>query len=68
LKLGISKKHSVPSKDGIGTPHDHIPIHVQSYAINDDPPTEEEVVEAIHKLKTGKAAGASGIKTEHLKR
>jgi len=36
------------------TPHDHIPIHVEPYVINDYPPTEEEVVEAIRKLKTRK--------------
>jgi hypothetical protein len=49
------------------TPHHPIPVHVAPYAIADLPPSEDEVVTAVSKLKTGKAAGATGIKAEHLK-
>ena len=49
------------------TPHDPIPVHIEPFAVDDGPPTEEEVAEAVRKLKNRKAAGATGIKAEHLK-
>lgn len=45
------------------TPHDPIPVYIEPYEIDDGAPTEEEVATAVHKFKTGKAAGATGIKT-----
>ena len=51
-------------QDPVGDP---IPIHAEPVVINDDAPTEDEVVEAVHKLSTNKAAGATGLKAEDLK-
>ena len=46
---------------------DPIPLHVEAADINDDPPTEMEVVESLLKLKNHKAAGASGITADLVK-
>ena len=43
------------------------PIHTTPFAISDNPPTEEEVVEALSKLRTNRAAGATGITAEMVK-
>jgi len=42
-------------------------IHVTPANISDEEPTEGEIVEALKKLKLGKAAGASTIKVEDLR-
>ena len=49
------------------TPHDPLPVYIEPFAVDDGPPTEEEVAEAVRKLKNRKAAGATGINAEHLK-
>ena len=47
---------------------DLIPIHVRPFAtIRDDAPSEDEVIDAVHKLSTNKAAGATGLKADDLK-
>ena len=46
---------------------DPIPIHVEAADIDDDPPTESEVVDSLMKLKNHKAAGASGITADVVK-
>ena len=38
-----------------------IPIHVTPFQINDEQPSEEEIIEVLGTLKNGKAAGPSGI-------
>ena len=45
-----------------------IPLHVEPFPINDNTPREAEIVVALRKLKNGKAAGATGIKAEDVKR
>ena len=45
-----------------------IPIHANPFAIDDSPPHEFEVIEALLKMKNGKAAGASGITVETMKK
>ena len=46
---------------------DPIPIHVDSFDIDDDPPSEDEIRRALMKLRNNRAAGASGITVENLK-
>jgi hypothetical protein len=50
-------------------PHTQIcPIHINPKPmVNDEPPEEEEVKEAVRKLNIGKAARATGIMAEHIK-
>lgn len=49
------------------TGEDPIPIHVDAFPINDAPPTEEEVVESVMKLRNNKAAGTTGITAKNVK-
>jgi hypothetical protein len=44
-----------------------IHTHIAHCAINDEIPNEQEIAEAVQKLKNGKAPGPSGIRAEHLK-
>ena len=44
-----------------------LPLHTRQFPINDEPPTEEEIVECLKKLRNKKAAGATGITAENLK-
>jgi hypothetical protein len=38
-----------------------------NFAIDDEPPSEQKVVEALGKLKSHRAAGASGLTAEDIK-
>ena len=44
-----------------------VPIHVTPFAIADEPPGEEEIIDALLKLRNFKAAGPSGLRVEDLK-
>jgi exonuclease III len=47
-------------------PGEPIPIHVTPSSIDDSPPTDKEVCEALKRMKHGKTPGGSGIRVEHL--
>ncbi|KAK6752126.1 hypothetical protein RB195_003505 [Necator americanus] len=42
-------------------------VHRPTYAVNEEPPTESEVLVCIQKMKNGKSGGADGIGAEMLK-
>ena len=42
-------------------------ILVQTVSIADRPPEGEEIAEVVRKLRTGRAGGPLGMKSEHLK-
>ncbi|KAK6764872.1 hypothetical protein RB195_024987 [Necator americanus] len=42
-------------------------IHRPTYAVNEEPPTESEVLVCIQKMKNGKSGGDDGISAEMLK-
>jgi hypothetical protein len=44
-----------------------VPVVLPPFDISDDPPTEDEIVDAINRLNRGKAPGPSGIRADHLK-
>ena len=44
-----------------------IPLHYEGDPINDGPPTEVEVVQALKRLRFGKSPGVSGIRAEDLR-
>jgi hypothetical protein len=49
-------------------PGDDIPIHISPKPqINDEPPSVNEIMMALKKLRLGKAPGATGIRVEHLR-
>jgi hypothetical protein len=49
-------------------PGEDIPIHIfPTPEIDDEPPTEQEIINALKKLRLGKAPGATGIRVEHLR-
>ena len=49
-------------------PDETFPVIVDPFNINDEVPTEREIAAAVRKMKSGKAPGASGLRTEDLKR
>ncbi|KAK6740912.1 hypothetical protein RB195_009017 [Necator americanus] len=42
-------------------------VHRPTYAVNEEPPTESEVLVCIQKMKNGKSGGEDGISAEMLK-
>ncbi|KAK6735936.1 hypothetical protein RB195_018910 [Necator americanus] len=42
-------------------------VHRPTYAVNEEPPTESEVLVCIQKMKNGKSGGNDGISAEMLK-
>ncbi|KAK6730374.1 hypothetical protein RB195_007064 [Necator americanus] len=42
-------------------------VHRSTYAVNEEPPTESEVLVCIQKMKNGKSGGDGGISAEMLK-
>jgi hypothetical protein len=45
---------------------DPIPINVTPYPVNDDIPSEKEIITALHRMRRRRVPGASGIRTEDL--
>ena len=45
---------------------DPIPVHVPPFPVNDDVPTEEEIITALHQMRRRRVPGASGIRTEEI--
>ena len=48
-------------------PGDPIPVMVEEFAIDDSPPSDGEISDAVARLPSGKAAGASGMRVDHFK-
>ena len=48
-------------------PGDNIPVTVTPSDVDDLVPTEDEIAEAVKKLRRNRSGGASGIRAEHLK-
>ncbi|KAK6762855.1 hypothetical protein RB195_023527 [Necator americanus] len=42
-------------------------VHRPTYAVNEEPPTESEVLVCIQKMRNGKSGGDDGISTQMLK-
>jgi hypothetical protein len=49
------------------SPGDPLPINVTSVVINNDVPTDSELRQVAGELTNGQAAGASGMRTKHIK-
>jgi hypothetical protein len=48
---------------------EEIPIHIHpTPQVNDNPPSEREIIDALGKIKLGKSPGATGIRAEHLRK
>ena len=48
-------------------PGENIPVNVDPTHIDDSVPTEDEVEEAVKKLRRNRSGGPSGIRAEHVK-
>ena len=48
-------------------PGENIPINVEPTNIDDSVPTEDEVEEAVKKLRQNRAGGPTGIRVENIK-
>ena len=48
------------------SPGEPIPIHVTPFPVNDDIPSDEEIISALHQMRRRRVPGASGIRTEDL--
>ena len=51
----------------VAPPGDNIPVTVTSSEVDDSVPTEDEIVEAVKKLRRNRSGGPPGIRAEHLK-
>jgi hypothetical protein len=51
----------------VDSPGDPLPVRAPNFMIPDLPPDHNEIVEALRRLKTGKAPGPSGLRVETLK-
>ena len=51
----------------VPTPGDNIPVTVTPSEIDDSVPTEDEIAEAVKKLRRNRSGGPSRIRAEHLK-
>ena len=49
------------------SPGDNIPVTVKPSEIDDSVPTEDEITEAVKKLRRNRSGGLSRIRAEHLK-
>ena len=45
-----------------------IPVLVEPFSVSDETPSDEEIREAVRRLRRGKAPGPSGLRTDHLKK
>ena len=45
---------------------DNIPVTVTPSAVDDSVPTEDDIVEAVKKLRRNRSGGPLGIRAEHL--
>ena len=50
----------------VPSPGDNIPVNVKLYEIDDSVPTEDEIAEAVTKMRRNRSGGASRIRAEHL--
>ena len=48
-------------------PGDPIPVMVEEFVVDDSPPSDGEISDAVARLPSGKAAGASGMRVDHFK-
>ena len=48
-------------------PGESLPLHVEPFNVDDNPPDEMEIVKALWKMNTGKSPRATGIKVEDLR-
>ena len=51
----------------IPSPGENIPVTVTPVKVNDLVPTEDEIEEAVKKLRRNRSGGALGMRAEHLK-
>ena len=51
----------------VPSPGDNIPVTVKPTEIDDSVPTEDEIAEAVTKLRRNRSGGPSWIRAEHLK-
>ena len=51
----------------ISSPGENIPVTVAPAEVDDSVPTEDEIDNAVKKLRMNRSRGASGMRAEHLK-
>ena len=49
------------------SPGDPLPINIDRIEVNDDAPLDVEIRTVVSELSNGRAAGASGMRAEHVK-
>ena len=66
--LNLTTKEYRTLFSAIASSGDPLPIHVPPANINDDPPTEDEILTALKHMRRGKVPGPSGMRVEDLLR
>ena len=51
----------------VPSPGENIPVTIKPVEVDDSVPTEDEIEEAVKKLRRNRSGGPSGMRAEHLK-
>ena len=57
----------IPERCFLEPDTDQMPLNMQPFQIDDEPPFEEEARKNLFKMKNNKTPGASGITVENIK-
>ena len=67
MSLAVQTAERVTLYGKIPPPRENVPIHVDKVVIPDSAPSNQELREVVRGLRNGCAAGATGLKAEHIK-
>ena len=67
MSLAVQTAERVTLYGKVPPPGENVPIHVGMVDIPDGAPSDQELREVVRGLRNGRAAGATGLKAEHIK-
>ena len=67
MSLAVQTAERVTLYGKVPPPGENVPIHFGMVDIPDGAPSDQELREVVRGLRNGRAAGATGLKAEHIK-
>jgi hypothetical protein len=67
VSLAVQTGKCVVLYGKVPPPGENVPIHVDKVVIPDSAPSDQELREVVRELRNSRAAGATGLKAEHIK-